>query len=442
MAALLSAHPALALNPPTELSPQEPPASGSDQPLPPPSGSGPSIESAPLPQPDMLPAQPEMEPGANGAQPLPQGAMPQQPPAAAQPPAGQPLPPAATPPSAQPPTAIGGDLGPNLWFGSQLSTLMGLLPRLPAPVTVPSVRDLQLRVLTTQASPQGVSPGADPLVPFRAERLNAMGLSDVALSLTQSAAAAPPANPQDAVEQMLTKGDATSACDRVDAEVAGGSVPDLFWRKAIIFCQLARKQVDQAEIGLDLLRESGSKDPSTANFIAAASVAAGDASAKSIKKPIQTSEPVLVAMLNSRRPAGGCRWRRVCTESRRSRGLGCDLSRHHAADRRPHRRRRARLRRGSHQPRRVGGDLCAVPVVPGDPVAGVAASDLPLTRAVLYNAPPRRRFPISARAWSRRLCSAHADAATTSPMWRSMRRLRSRCSPRAISPGSRRKRPA
>src|SRR5262249_54294410 len=106
-----------------------------------------------------------------------------------------------------------------------------------------------------------------------------------------------PANPQDAVEQMLTKGDATSACDRVDAQLAQTATPDIFWRKALIFCQLARKQVDQAEIGLDLLREMPSKDPSTANFITAASVAAGDQSAKSVKK-IQTSEPILVAMLN------------------------------------------------------------------------------------------------------------------------------------------------
>jgi hypothetical protein len=385
LVALLSAQPALALNPPTELTPQEPPVSGG-QPLQPPSGNGASIESEPLPQPDMLPQQPEMEPGANGAQPLPQGAMPQQP-------AAQPLPAAATPPSAQPPAAIGADLGPNLWFGSQLSTLMGLFPRLPAPVTVPSVRDLQLRLLTTQASPQGMSPGADPLVPFRAERLNAMGFSDVALSLTQSAASAPPATPQDAVEQMLTKGDARSACDRVDAEAAGGSVPDLFWRKAIIFCQLSRQQVDQAEIGLDLLREGGGKDPSTANFIAAAAVAAGDAPAKSIKKPIQTSEPVLVAMLKLAglpAPTGGgmvapkavgpAAWVATYRDTTQPIADRIGAAEHAFA---------AGL---------IGRDelvaiYAAVPIVPGDPVAGVAASDSPLTRAVLYNAAASASLP-------------------------------------------------
>ena len=158
LAALLSARPALALSPPTDLTPPEAPASGTDQPLPPPppSGNGASIESAPLPQPDMPPQE---QPGAMGAQPMPQGATPQ---GAAQPTAAQPMPPAAMPPA---PASIGADLGPNLWFGSQLSQLMALLPRLPAPVTVPSVRDLQLRLLTTQASPQGVSPGADPLAP-------------------------------------------------------------------------------------------------------------------------------------------------------------------------------------------------------------------------------------------------------------------------------------
>jgi len=196
LAVLLAARPAAALNPPTELTPPEPPAAGTNQQTVPPlpSGNGSAIESAPLPQPYMPPQQPDaQQPGAMGAQPAPQG----QP--AATPPPGQPLPAAATPPSQTPPPSIGADLGPNLWFGSQLSQLMALLPRLPAPVTVPSVRDLQLRLLTTQASPQGVSPGADPLVPFRADRLNAMGFGDAALALSQSAAAAPAANLQDAV---------------------------------------------------------------------------------------------------------------------------------------------------------------------------------------------------------------------------------------------------
>jgi hypothetical protein len=376
LAAMLSARPAAALSPPTELTPEPPAISDQQQPLPlpPASGNGAAIESAPLPQPD-LPPQPDAQPGVD--------------PGAA---AAQPLPSAAVPPSATAPVSIGADLGPNLWFGSQLSQLMALLPRLPAPVTVPSVRDLQLRMLTTQASPQGVSPGADPLVPFRAERLNAMGFSDAALALTQSAAAAPPANAQDAVEQMLGNGDAASACDRVDAEAAGASASDLFWRKARIFCQLSRKQVDQAEIGLDLLREAPSNDPSTTNFIAAASVAAGDAPAKSIKKPIVTSEPVLVAMLHLAglpAPGGGivvpkavgpAAW--VATYRDTTQPI---------AD-------RVAAAEHAFAFGLIGaGDLTAiygvVPVVPGDPVAGIAASDSPLTRAVLYNATAAARLP-------------------------------------------------
>lgn len=396
-AAVLAAAPAWALSPPTDITP-EPPASDTQQPLPPPlPGNGASIESAPLPQPDMPPQdQPAAEPGALGAQPMPQGAVPPQQPAAAQPlgqAPGQPLPPAATPPSQTPPPSIGADLGPNLWFGSQLSQLMALLPRLPAPVTVPSVRDLQLRLLTTQASPQGVSPGADPLVPFRAERLNAMGFSDVALSLTQSAAAAPPADPQDAVEQMLAKGDATSACDRVDAELASTSVPDLFWRKALIFCQLARKQVDQAEIGLDLMRELPGKDPSTANFIAAASVAAGDAPAKSIKKPIVTSEPILVAMLSLAglpAPAGGgviapravgpAAWVATYRDTTQPIADRIGAAEHAFAA-------------GLITRDELAGIYGVVPMQAGDPVAATAASDSPLTRAVLYNATATAQLP-------------------------------------------------
>src|SRR5256885_2301863 len=55
LALALSARPAAALNPPTELSPPEPPSSSIEQPLPPPSGNGASIESVPLPQPNMPP---------------------------------------------------------------------------------------------------------------------------------------------------------------------------------------------------------------------------------------------------------------------------------------------------------------------------------------------------------------------------------------------------
>jgi len=399
LASLLAMRPAAALNPPTELTPPEPPASGTDQQqtVPPlPTGNGASIESAPLPQPDMPPQQPDaQQPGAMGAQPVPQGQAPlgQVPQGQVPQPAQQPLPPAATAPSEAAPPSIGADLGPNLWFGSQLSQLMALLPRLPAPVTVPSLRDLQLRLLTTQASPQGVSPGADPLVPFRADRLNAMGFSDAALALTRSAAAAPAADPQDAVEQMLTKGDAASACDRVDAELAQTATPDLFWRKALIFCQLSRKQVDQAEIGLDLLREMPSKDPSTANFITAASVAAGDAPAKSVKKPIATSDPVLVAMLKLAglpAPAGGgmiapkavgpAGWVAIYRDTTQP-----IADRIGAAEK--------AFAAGLITRDDLAGIYGVVPMQAGDPVAATAASDSPLTRAVLYNATAAAQLP-------------------------------------------------
>jgi hypothetical protein len=393
LAALLASRPALALSPPTELTPPEPPAGSDQQSVPPLPGNGDAIESAPLPQPDLPPQQPDvsMQPGATGAQPLPSGGAAQ--PAAAQPASAQSLPPAATPPSETPPPSIGADLGPNLWFGSQLSQLMALLPRLPAPVTVPSVRDLQLRLLTTQASPQGVSPGADPLVPFRAERLNAMGFSDVALALTQSSAAAPPADPQDAVEQMLAKGDASSACDRVDAQVASTPTPDLFWRKAIIFCQLARKQVDQAEIGLDLLREGAGKDPSTANFITAASVAAGDQPAKSVKKPIVTSEPILVAMLKlaglpapagagvvAPRAVGAAAWVATYRDTTQPIGDRIGAAEHAFAA-------------GLISRDDLAAIYSVVPMQAGDPVANTAATDSPLTRAVLYNATAAAQLP-------------------------------------------------
>ena len=98
------------------------------------------------------------------------------------------------------------------------------------------------------------------------------------------------------MEQALTAGDSNTACATVDSEIARMATPDLFWRKALIYCQLSRQQTDQAGIGLDLLREIPDKDAATSNFVAVASVVTGDAKPKSVKK-IASADPVLIATM-------------------------------------------------------------------------------------------------------------------------------------------------
>lgn len=369
----LSLDSAWALSPPTELGP---PAPTADNPLPP-GGSGSSIESQPLPAPTEV--QPLPPPDATGAEPgtmLPGATLP-----------GATVPGAAPPPpaAAAPLPPIGADLGSNLWLGSETSRLMSLIPQLPAPVTVPGPRDLQLRLLTSMAVPAGAAPGTDPLLAFKADRLNAMGFSERAMGMTSAAANLAPADPQQAVEQALGAGDSGSACATVDSELAKMATPDLFWRKALIYCQLARQQTDQASLGLDLLREMPSKDAATSNFVAVASVITGDAKAKSVKK-IASADPLLVATLQlAGLPAPAA----AAVVPPKPAGLAAAL---------------LTARDGTQPlPDRIAAaerafaagllpleELTALyqqaPAASGDPVASLAGADTPMTRAALYKA--------------------------------------------------------
>ena len=351
-------HTAWALSPPTELTPPEPAVT--EQPLPPPTMGQPPTGQPPAGQPSM-------------GQPLPL-------------PGAQPMPTQAVPAAVTtPPPSIGADLGANLWLGTATSRLMQLIPQLPAPVTVPGPRDLQLRLLTTAAVPQGAAPGADPLVAFKADRLNAMGFADAAFSLTSAAASAAPVDPQQAVEQALNADDTNAACARVDSELARMATPDLFWRKALIYCQLARQQTDQAGIGIDLLREMPNKDAGTKNFLAAAAVAAGNAKPKSVKK-ITTADPLLVATLKL---AGLPTPTPTAAVVPQPTGLaGAVAVARNGAQPLPNRIDAAeRAFSAGLIPKE---ELIALyelaPVANGDPVAAVSASDSPLTRAALYKA--------------------------------------------------------
>jgi hypothetical protein len=301
-------------------------------------------------------------------------------------PPGRPLAPAA---AAPPPASIGADLGPDLWLGSDPSRLMSLVPQLPAPVAEPALRDLQLRLLTSAArAGNGTN---DPLATFRAERLNAMGFSDAAFALTQAAATAAPADAQGAVEQALTAGDSAGACSRVDAEVAKMALPEPFWRRALIYCQLSRKQTDQAQIALGLMREQSGKDPAAANFLAVAAVASGDASPKSIKKPVATSDPVLIAMIKLAglpAPASAARARpsgpaaSVDTARDAAQPLPVRIA---AAER--------AYALGLIKIEELIALYEQAPPSAGDPVAGIAAADSPLSRAALYQAAAAAQVP-------------------------------------------------
>lgn len=288
--------PALALNDPTPIGlPDDPAGQPAEQPAAPPSDpttgnatTGQSgIGSAPLPP---LPASP------------PEGQVPQPIDPAAQPtdPAMQP---AAT--GIQPaPIEDGGapgllddsnaGLGANIWQGSSGAQLVALMPKLAAPQAQPSLRDLQLRLLLTKAPGPNAGNGVDTLVPLRAERLHAMGFSAEAMLLTKGGANAAPADARGAFEKALAGQDVDAACARVDEVVASPQTLDLYWRKALLFCQIQRGQKDQASLGLDLIREMPDKDAGTRDFIALSSLLLGETKKK--PKLAGAPDPLLAAM--------------------------------------------------------------------------------------------------------------------------------------------------
>jgi hypothetical protein len=247
---------------PTDPTLPVPPADGTN--------SGGGIEAAPLP-----PLQPAPAPTNTGATipgaPAPESALP-----GTTQPGTFPAQPATMPATiASSPQAAG--LGADLWQGSEVSRLMALVPRLPAPVTVPALRDLQLRLLSSDAPSAGAMPGIDPLQPLRADKLYQMGFSDAALGLGQtSAQPTTSGDPRESVERLLAANNDAAACQQVDAVLAGGQMLDAFFRRAIIFCQIMREQNDAASLGLGLLRETGGDDATTKDFIALAALANGE----------------------------------------------------------------------------------------------------------------------------------------------------------------------
>lgn len=268
---------------PTPLGVPTQPSSGTT----PPSG---GIESAPLP-----PVQPAPQPPAATPLPAPAQVPPAEP--------GVPLPaPAATPeavpaPAAMPAVAQPGDLGSDLWQGSEVSRLMALLPKLPAPVSVPALGDLQRRLLMTNAPSAGASAAVDPLLPVRADKLHQMGFNDAALGLGQASPMSGPMDPQEAVEKALLANDTNGACQQVDGIMGRNEAPSLFFRRAVIFCQIMRDQNDPASLGLDLLRERNDSDQATKDFINLAALANGET--KRVPKNVAAPDPLNVALMKT-----------------------------------------------------------------------------------------------------------------------------------------------
>ena len=190
-------------------------------------------------------------------------------------PYGQPLHPLAPPgitvdQLAAPSLDALGALGPNdrplpatLWQGTSRAAAEALIQRI-RPSNSPTLQDLAYRLLASPApAPARDTPGAadaGALLAYRAERLAALGRADSALALLQTA---PPAGGGEDATRVITdlaflSGDTQAACGTARSRNPSWQGP--YWDQATVTCQALAGQADQAQLGLDMLREAKVKD--------------------------------------------------------------------------------------------------------------------------------------------------------------------------------------
>jgi hypothetical protein len=159
-----------------------------------------------------------------------------------------------------------GGFGRNMWRGSKRAAVERLLPRLPGVMTSATMRSLARRLLLTNAAPPrqrstGSKDGLINLLAVRIDRLTALGdirgLNDLLRVVPQRHDDERIARAR--VEGQLLGGDPAGACGKVRGEIAERhGLP--YWRKAMVFCQILSGEVDQAMLGVGLMREQGISD--------------------------------------------------------------------------------------------------------------------------------------------------------------------------------------
>jgi len=158
-----------------------------------------------------------------------------------------------------------GVLGPNdrplpadLWQGTPLDDVKALMPKI-RPATSATLQDLAYRLLASPATPPdaGDAP-AGALLAYRAERLTALGRPDAALGLLQSIPSPGEDVSRAIVDLAFLSGDTRTACATAHARDPAWQNP--YWDQANVTCQALDGKADDAQLGLDMLREAKVKD--------------------------------------------------------------------------------------------------------------------------------------------------------------------------------------
>ena len=160
-----------------------------------------------------------------------------------------------------------GSLGYDFWRGSSRGRIETLLGQVPGDLASPALRDLLRRLLASDVSPpqtqvasQDSGSGAGDFLATRAQALFGLGeiASMNALLEGPFGAAGDEYLDRLRLEGLLLAGNNKAACDGFRQGVAAYSDP--FWDKGVVFCQLTSGESVQAQLGLDLMRETGETD--------------------------------------------------------------------------------------------------------------------------------------------------------------------------------------
>ena len=188
-----------------------------------------------------------------------------------------------------------GGLPADFWSGTDAALADRLLTLLKPSVSAPMQR-LARAVLLSSATPPapvaGSPPPAEPFLARRAETLWALGRADDLATLlkTVPAPAQTPGLRRLQADNALLAGDSATACAQAPLLIAA-SATDAYPVELRVYCQLAAKQASQAGLGIDVLREEGTKD---SDFFALADALAGTVPAP--KRAIAPSSPLILAM--------------------------------------------------------------------------------------------------------------------------------------------------
>ncbi len=165
-----------------------------------------------------------------------------------------------------------GGFAPDVWQGSQKDLIVHLMARVEGALASSTWRDMVERLLlSTATAPNLVEPGANgtsstrgasDFLALRVAALMEIGSPGRVLELLDHVprSAQTEGVVRAKIEALLVNQAYVDACRVIRQEfLAFHANP--FWARALIFCQIRDGEVDQALLGLDLLREGGDGDP-------------------------------------------------------------------------------------------------------------------------------------------------------------------------------------